>query len=84
MSDTEEMLPLQETVELVATELEEAATEGCDEEELAGLEEQIDGAVAALVTLLEACTQINSMRRDRGFKGPTSSSNSTKNTKNEG
>ena len=77
-------MPLQETVELLATELEEAATEGCDEEELAGLEEQIDGAVEALVTLREARTQINSMRRDRGFKGPTSSSNSTKNTKDEG
>ena len=51
---------------------------------LAGLEEQIDGAVEALVTLREARTQINSMRRDRGFKGPTSSSNSTKNTKDEG
>lgn len=35
MNDTDEMLPLQETVELLATELEEAATEGCDEKELA-------------------------------------------------
>jgi len=51
VNDTDEMLPLQETVELLATELEEAATEGCDEKELAGLEEQIDGAVEALVTL---------------------------------
>lgn len=51
---------------------------------LLSLEEQIDGAVEALVTLREARTQINSMRRDRGFKGPTSSSNSTKNTKDEG
>lgn len=32
MNDTDEMLQLQE--------LEEAATEGCDEEELAGLEDQ--------------------------------------------
>ena len=84
VNDTDEMLQLQETVEVLATELEEAATEGCDEEELAGLEEQIDGAVEALVTLREARTQINAMRRDRGFKGPTSTSNNSKNTKDEG
>ncbi len=84
VNDTDEMLQLQETVEVLATELEEAATEGCDEEELVGLEEQIDGAVEALVTLREARTQVNAMRRDRGFKGPTSSSNTSKTTKDEG
>ena len=84
VNDTEEMQQLQDTVEVLATELEEAAEEGCDEEELAGLEEQIDGAVEALVTLREARTQINAMRKDRGFKGPSSSSNSSKNTKDEG
>ena len=45
---------LQEAVEVMAAELEEAAEAGCDEEELAGLEDQIEGAVEALVTLKEA------------------------------
>ena len=39
------------------------------EEELGAIEEQIDTAVEALVTLREAKSQINAIRRDRGFKG---------------
>lgn len=61
---------LQEEVEVLAAELEQAALEGCDQEELDQLEEQLDGAVEALVTLREARGQIAAMRKDRGFRGP--------------
>ena len=61
---------LEDEIEVMAAELEQAAQEGCDAEELDALEEQLDGAVEALVTLREARTQIATMRKDRGFKGP--------------
>ena len=63
---------LQSEVEVLATELEKAAEEGCPEEELAEVEDQLDNAVEALVTLREARTQIAALRKDRGFKGPES------------
>ena len=61
---------LQSEVEVLATELEKAAEEGCPEEELAEVEDQLDNAVEALVTLREARAQISALRKDRGFKGP--------------
>ena len=60
---------LQETLEILATELDEAAAAGHSEEELAALEQQVDDAVEALVTLREARAQIGALRKDRGFKG---------------
>jgi hypothetical protein len=52
----------------MAAELEQAAQEGCDAEELDALEEQLDGAVEALVTLREARTQIATMRKAEDSK----------------
>ena len=49
---------LEEEIEVLASELEAAAQEGCDGAELGSLEEQLDGAVEALVTLREARAQI--------------------------
>ena len=60
---------LQEEVEVLAAELEDAAQEGCDETELEQIEENLDNAVEALVTLREARSQISALRRDRGFHG---------------
>ena len=62
--------PLQDEIEALATELEAAAEDGCDQGELDAFEEQLEGAVEALVTLREARSQIASMRKDRGFKVP--------------
>ena len=62
--------PLQDEIEDLATEPEAAAEDGCDQGELDAFEEQLDGAVEALVTLREARSQIASMRKDRGFKVP--------------
>ena len=61
---------LEEEIEVLASELEAAAQEGCDGAEFESLEEQFDGAVEAWVTLREARAQIASLRKDRGFKGP--------------
>ena len=61
---------LQEEVEVLAAELDDAAQEGCDETELEQIEENLDNAVEALVTLREARSQISALRRDRGFHGP--------------
>ena len=61
--------PLQDEIEALATELEAAAEDGCDQGELDAFEEQLDEDVEALVTLREARSQIAS-RKDRGFKVP--------------
>ena len=70
-SEFDPLTSLQEEIEVLASELEAAAQEGCDSSELDSIEEQLDGAVEALVTLKEARTQIAAMRKDRGFKGPS-------------
>ena len=57
-------MDLQQEIEVLATKLEAAAEEGCDEEEIAELETQLGTAVEALVTLEEAKTQIAAMRKD--------------------
>ena len=59
---------LEDEIEVMAAELEQAAQEGCDAEELDALEEQLDGAVEALVTLREARTQIATMRKAEDSK----------------
>ena len=76
-ADDAELDPLQALqgeVEVLASELEAAAQEGCDSGELESLEEQLDGAVEALVTLREARSQIAAIRKDRGFRGPSPNS----------
>ena len=65
----DEFQGLQETLEILATELDEAAAAGHSEEELSALEQQVGDAVEALVTLREARAQIGALRKDRGFKG---------------
>ena len=67
--DLDGLQALQEEVEVLAAELEDAAQEGCDETELEQIEENLDNAVEALVTLREARSQISALRRDRGFHG---------------
>ena len=76
--------PLQDEIEALATELEAAAQDGCDQGELDALEEQLDGAVEALVTLREARSQIASVRKDRGFKGPSTDSGKGSSGKSRG
>ena len=59
---------LQETLEILATELDEAAAAGHSEEEFAALEQQVADAVEALVALRGARAH-GALRKDRGFKG---------------
>ena len=67
--EDEEFHGLQSMLEVMATEMDEAAEAGADEEVLAGLEEKMDDAVEALVTLREARSQINGLKKDRGYHG---------------
>ena len=69
MEDDEEFQQLQSMLETMATELDEAAAAGCDEDELNGLEEKMDDAVETLVTLREARSQISALKKDRGYHG---------------
>ena len=69
LDDYDDLTGLQQALEVMATELDEVAAAGHPEEELGAIEEQIDAAVEALVTLREARSQISALRRDRGFKG---------------
>ena len=63
---------LQQTIEALATEIDELADGSQGDDDLAAIEEQVEGAVEALVTLREARSQINALKRDRGFRGPGS------------
>ena len=72
--EDESLLQLQTEVECMAAELDELAEQGLDEGELAGLEETLDSAVEALVTMKEAKSQIASLKKDRGFKDPSKGS----------
>ena len=63
---------LQQTIEALATEIDELAEGSQADDDLAAIEEQVEGAVEALVTLREARSQINALKRDRGFRGPGS------------
>ena len=67
--DDEALLYLQDEVECFAAELEDLHAQGLEEGDLAELEEQLDGAVEALVTMKEAKQQIASLRKDRGYHG---------------
>ena len=72
--EDESLLQLQTEVECMAAELDELAEQGVEESDLAGLEETLDSAVEALVTMKEAKSQIASLKKDRGFKGPSKGS----------
>lgn len=63
------MLQLQSEVEVMAAELEDLVNNGVEETEIAALEDSLDNAVEALVTMNEAKQQIAALRKDRGFKG---------------
>ena len=67
--DDEALQYLQDEVECFAAELEDLHAQGLEEGDLAELEEQLDGAVEALVTMKEAKQQIASLRKDRGYHG---------------
>ena len=54
---------LQQTLEAMATELDELADGSQADDDLAAIEEQVEGAVEALVTLREARSQINALKR---------------------
>ena len=83
-SDSEALAGLKEEIDVLAAEMDAAAEEGCDAADLDAIEEQLDGAVEALVTLKEARTQIAAMRKDRGYKGPQSQSSSSAPRKGSG
>ena len=84
MPEADALQGLQDEVEVLASELEAAPKEGCDSQELDALEEQLEGAVEALVTLREARTQIAAMRKDRGFRGPAPGSQDPKKAAKQG
>ena len=67
--ENDEFVVLQDALEVLAAELDEVAEEGHGDEEVAGLEDQIGQAVETLVTLREARTRINNLKKDRGYKG---------------
>ena len=53
--------------EVLATELAEAADEGVDEEALLEIEESVGQAAEALLTMREAKTKLQEVKRDRGY-----------------
>ena len=67
--DRREVSQPQSAFEVVATELDQAAASGCDEEELNGLVKKMDDAVEALVALREAHSQISALKQNRGYHG---------------
>ena len=59
---------LQTEAEVLAAELNEAEQEGVDPQVLDDLETGIEQAAEALVTMREARQQLQSVRKDRGYK----------------
>lgn len=60
---------LRSAFEIVATELDQVAASGCDEEELNGPEKKMDDAAEALVALREVRSQISALKQNRGYHG---------------
>ena len=59
---------LQTEAEVLATELEQAAEAGADEEVLEGLEASVEAGAEALVSMREARSRLQAVRKDRGYK----------------
>ena len=64
---------LQTEAEVLAAELEEAAEAGAEDELLEGLEASVEAGAEALVSMQEARSKLQAVRRDRGYQAPTSS-----------
>lgn len=74
---------LQSEAECLATELQEAEDQGLDPDVLQSVEADFENAAEALVTMKEARSKLQELRKDRGF-GKPSSSGSTSAGKNAG
>ena len=64
---------LQTEAEALATELEQAANDGIEEELLDGLESTVESGAEALVSMQEARSKLQQVRKDRGYQGPATS-----------
>ena len=60
--------------EVLAAELEEAAAQGLDEETLHEVEESVEAAAEAFLTMREARSKLQEVRKDRGYGKPSSPS----------
>ena len=67
---------LQSEAEILATELEEAAADGLDAETLNEVEESVEAAAEAFLTMKEARTKLQEVRKDRGYGKPSTSGGS--------
>ena len=65
---------LQTEAEVLAAELEQAAEEGADDEVLGGLEASVEAGAEALVSMREARSRLQAVRKDRGYKTQAPSS----------
>ena len=65
---------LQSEVECLATELQEAEEQGADHEAIASVEADFEQAAEALVTMKEARSRLQEIRKDRGFGKPATAS----------
>ena len=63
---------LQAEVQCLADEIAEAEEEGVDAIHLEALEQGIEASAEALVSMREARHKLAEVRKDRGFKGPSS------------
>ena len=65
---------LQTEAEVLAAELERAAEDGADDEVLEGVEASVEAGAEALVSMREARTRLQAVRKDRGYRSqaPTS------------
>ena len=68
---------LQTEAEALATELEMAAQEGADDELLEGLESTVEAGAEALVSMREARSRLQQVRKDRGYKGPSANTSTS-------
>ena len=67
---------MQSEAEILATELEEAAADGLDVETLNEVEESVEAAAEAFLTMKEARTKLQEVRKDRGYGKPSTSGGS--------
>ena len=69
---------LQTEVEALATELEEAAELGVDEDALKEVEDSVEAAAEALMTMKESRHRLQEVRKDRGYGKASTSDNKAK------
>ena len=61
---------LQTEAEALAAEIEELAEEGADDELIGGLEASVEAGAEALVSMREARSRLQQVRKDRGYQAP--------------